>query len=277
MPGLAAGNIDTKSETDMKLFLAMRRAVLAILLLGLAGSGALAAEIQVITSGAFAAALAQLVPAYEKQSTHKVVVSNGASMGTAPDSIPSRLGRGEKFDILILARPALDGFADKGQVDPASRVDLAASTIGAAVRKGTPRPDISTVDALRKTLLAAKSIAYSASASGTYLSTELFPKLGVAEQLKDTAKKIYSERVGTVVARGDAELGFQQVSELLPIEGLEFLGEIPAEVQQTVFFSAGITKDAQNPEAARDLIRFLTSAEAAPIIRKTGMNPVAGK
>ena len=146
-----------------------------------------------------------------------------------------------------------------------------------AVRKGAPKPDISTVDALRKTLLQAKSIAYSASASGTYLSTELFPKLGIAEQLKNTAKKIYSERVGTVVARGDAELGFQQVSELLPIEGIDFLGEIPPEVQQTVFFSAGITRDVQNLEAAKDLIRFLTSAQAAPIIKKTGLNPVAAK
>ena len=255
----------------------MRRALLATLLLGLSVSAALAADIQVITSGAFSAALDQLAPAYERQSTNKVVISHGASMGTAQDAIPTRLARGEKFDILILARPSLDGFADQGKVDPSTRVDLAASTIGAAVRKGAPKPDISTVDALRKTLLQAKSIAYSASASGTYLSTELFPKLGVAEQLKDTAKKIYSERVGTVVARGDAELGFQQVSELLPIEGIDFLGEIPPEVQQTVFFSAGITRDAQNLEAAKDLIRFLTSAQAAPIIKKTGMNPVVAK
>ncbi len=261
----------------MKLFQAMRRALLASLVLGLATSAALAADIQVITSGAFSAALAQLVPAYERQSTNKVIVSHGASMGTAPDAIPTRLARGEKFDVLILARPSLDGFADQGKVDPATRVDLAASTIGVAVRKGAPKPDISTVDALRKTLLQAKSIAYSASASGTYLSTELFPKLGIAEQLKNTAKKIYSERVGTVVARGDAELGFQQVSELLPIEGIDFLGEIPPEVQQTVFFSAGITRDVQNLEAAKDLIRFLTSAQAAPIIKKTGLNPVAAK
>ena len=237
----------------------------------------LAADIRVITSGAFSAAFKELIPAYEKQSSNKVIISSGASMGTAPDSIPTRLGRGETFDILILAGPALDGFAKQGKVMQGSRVDLANSTIGAAVRKGAPRPDISTVDALKKTLLASKSIAYSASASGTYLSTELFPKLGIAEQLSTTAKKIYSERVGAVVERGDAELGFQQVSELLPFEGLDFIGEIPAEVQQTVPFSAGITTGTNNLDAARDLIGFLASANAAPVIKKTGMNPIVAK
>ncbi len=254
------------------------RCLLAVAsVLAFAAGPALAADIHVITSGAFSAAFKELVPAYEKQSSNKVVISYGASMGTAPDSIPTRLVRGETFDILILARPALDGFAKQGKVMEDTQVDLAASTIGAAVRKGAPKPDISTVEALRKTLLDAKSIAYSASASGTYLSTELFPRLGVADQLKDTAKKIFSERVGTVVARGDAELGFQQVSELLPIEGLDFIGEIPPEVQQTVFFSAGITTDTKSLEAARDLIGFLASTNAAPIIKKTGMNPVVAK
>jgi molybdate transport system substrate-binding protein len=162
-------------------------------------------------------------------------------MGAAPDSIPTRLSRQETFDILILAGPALEGFIKKGNVAAGTRVDLANSTIGAVVKKGAPKPDISTVAALKNTLLQAKSIAYSASASGTYLSTELFVKLGVAEQLKDTAKKIYSERVGSVVARGEAELGFQQVSELLSIDGLDYLGEIPLEVQQTIPFSSGIT------------------------------------
>lgn len=236
--------------------------------------GAFADEIQVITSGAFAEALVALAPIYEKQSQHKVIISNGSSMGSAPDSIPSRLARGERFDILILAAPALDTFIKSGQVQAGTKVDLVASVIGAAVRKGASKPDISTVEALKKTLLAAKSVAYSASASGTYLSTVLFAQLGIADQMQLTAKKIYSERVGTVVARGDADLGFQQVSELIPIAGIDFLGELPAEVQQTVLFSAGITSNRNNLNAARDLIAFLASQQAAPMIIQAGLKPI---
>lgn len=233
-----------------------------------------AADIQVITSGAFAEALKTLAPEYEKQSSNKVIISYGSSMGGAPDSIPSRLARDEKFDVLILASPALDGFIKSGTVQPGSKVDLVASVIGAAVKAGAPRPDISTMAAFKSALLNAKSVAYSASASGTYLSTEVFPKMGIAEQMSKTAKKIYSERVGTVVARGDAELGFQQVSELIPISGIDFIGEIPPEVQQTVFFSAGITSNVGNLVAARDLVAYLASPAAAPVIQKAGLKPV---
>ena len=261
----------------MKSFCNLQRSFLALALSFGLSVTAFAAELHVITSGAFATAFKELVPLYEKQSTHTVKISYGSSMGAAPDSIPTRLSRQETFDILILAGPALEGFIQKGNVAQGTRVDLANSTIGAVVKKGAPKPDISTVAALKNTLLQAKSIAYSASASGTYLSTELFVKLGVAEQLKDTAKKIYSERVGSVVARGEAELGFQQVSELLSIDGLEYLGEIPAEVQQTVPFSAGITSTTQEMKAAKALIEFLASEKAAPIIKKTGMNPIISK
>lgn len=199
---------------------------------------------------------------------------SGDYLWGAPDSIPSRLARDEKFDVLILASSALDGFIRDGVVQPDSRVDLVSSVIGAAVKAGAPKPDISTVAALKETLLNAKSVAYSASASGTYLSTELFPKLGIAEQMSKTAKKIYSERVGTVVARGDAELGFQQVSELIPVSGINLIGEIPAEVQQTVLFSAGITNKANDLDASRDLIAFLASPKAVATIQKAGLKPV---
>jgi molybdate transport system substrate-binding protein len=175
-----------------------------------APSTAAADEIRVITSGGFSAAYDQLVPLYEQATGHKVVTSRGASMGNAQDSIPSRLARGEQFDIVILADSALDNLAAQGKVEAGSRVDLARSMIGMSVRKGTPKPDISTVDALRQTLLDAKSVAYSASASGTYLANELFPRLGVAEQMKGKATRILSERVGAVVLRGDADIGFQR-------------------------------------------------------------------
>ncbi|RQO81581.1 substrate-binding domain-containing protein [Acidovorax sp. FJL06] len=254
----------------------------AVLGLGLALGAAIApsaqaAEIRVVTSGGFSAAYDQLIPLYEQATGHTVVTARGASMGNAPDSIPSRFARGEPFDIVILADAGLEALIAQGKVQAGSRVDLARSMIGMSVRKGTPKPDISTVEALKQTLLNAQSIAYSASASGVYLSGELFPRLGVAEQIKDKARKIYSERVGAVVLRGEAEIGFQQVSELLPFKELEFVGPLPDEVQQRVFFSAGVAVGTQNPEAARHLIRFLAAPAAAPIVRSTGMEPAANR
>ena len=240
-------------------------------------STAHAADIRVVTSGGFSAAYDQLVPLYEQATGHRVITARGASMGNAQDAIPSRLARGEQFDIVILADAGLEQLIAEGKVQQGSRVDLARSMIGMSVRKGTPKPDISSVEALKQTLLDAKSIAYSASASGTYLASELFPRLGVAEQIKDKASRILSERVGAVVLRGDAEIGFQQVSELLPFKELEFVGPLPDEVQQRVFFSAGIAAAAAEPDVARHFIRFLASAAAAPLVRSTGMEPAAAR
>lgn len=252
------------------LFRARAAAALASLLL--AGS-ALAGEVHAITSGAFTEAFRELVPLFEKRTGHGVKSSFGASMGNAPDAIPTRFARGEQFDVIILARPALDQFVKDGRVVPGSQTDLGLSKIGVAVRAGAPKPDVSTVEALRRTLLEAKSIAYSASASGTYLSTVLFQKLGVAEQVMPKATRILSERVGTVVARGDAEIGFQQVSELLPIAGIDYVGELPDEVNQIVAFSAGVVVGAKDPDTAREFIRFLASPEAAQTIARTGLVP----
>ena len=251
-----------------------RRAVSALLVAVLAGPSAWATEIRVVTSGAFTEAYKQLVPMYEEATGHKVISAYGASIGKAPDSIPSRFARGEKFDLVILSEGGLEALMRGGQLVPGSRVDIVRSQIGAAVRKGMPKPDISTVEALKQTLLQAQSVAYSASASGTYLSTELFAKLGVQDRLAVTGKKIYSERVGAVVARGDAEIGFQQVSELIYFKELDFIGTLPPEVQQTIYFSAGLVKDAQEPEAARHLLKFLTSPSVAAIVRATGLDPV---
>lgn len=232
-----------------------------------------AAPLRVISSGGFTAAYKTLAPLYAQASGQRIDSQYGASIGNAPDAIPTRLARGERFDIIILSDNALDEMIRKGQVLPGSRVDLGLSLIGAAVKKGTPKPDISTVDALKQTLMNAKSIAYSASASGTYLATELFPKLGVAPQVMPKAKRILSERVGAVVARGDAELGFQQASELLPFTELDYLGPIPAEAQQRVFFSAGVMANSTQMDAAKRFIRYLASPAAASIVRSTGLEP----
>ncbi|MFZ9558120.1 MAG: substrate-binding domain-containing protein [Limnohabitans sp.] len=233
-----------------------------------------AAEIRVITSGAFTEAYKQLVPLYEAATGDKVISAFGASIGNAPDSIPSRLARGETFDLVILSEGGLAALEKAGQVVSGSRMDLARSQIGAAVRKGTPKPDISTVAALKQAILNAKSIAYSASASGTYLSSELFPKLGVTQHTDVAAKRIFSERVGAVVARGDAELGFQQVSELIYFKELDFIGTLPDEVQQTIFFSAGLVQGSAHANSARQLARFLSSAAVAEMVRATGLDPV---
>ena len=232
------------------------------------------AQVNVISSGAFTAAYKELVSGCEVKIGQKVTSAFGASMGAAPDAIPNRLARGEPADIIILAAPALDGLIKEGKALPGSRVDLARSAIGLSVKTGTLKPDISTVAALKKALLEAKSIAYSASASGVYLSEELFPKLDEGGQILAKSKKIFSERVGTVVARGDAELGFQQVSELVGIPGLDFVATLPAEVQRITVFSAGLAASTKEPEAAKKLIACLGAAEAAPTIAKTGLEPV---
>jgi len=230
-------------------------------------------ELHVMTSGGFTAAYDELRPQFEKQSGYVVKTAYGASTGGASDSIPSRLGRGEPADIVILARAALDALVKDGKVIPGSQVDLVKSSIGIVVKKGAPRPDIGTVEAFKRALLDAPSIAYSASASGIYYETELMKKLGAENELRPKSRRILSERVGTVVARGDAAIGMQQVSELLPIPGVDFVGKIPEELQRVTVFSAGIAVDSRNPDAARELIQFLTSEPAVPAIVKSGLEP----
>jgi molybdate transport system substrate-binding protein len=247
----------------------------ATLLLWLAAGVPAANQVHVMTSGGLTAALLELTPAFERASGHTVVTTYGASMGGAPDSIPSRLRRGEPADVVILASQALDDLIAQGTVSAGSRVDLARSNIGMAVRAGARKPDISTVEALKRTLLQAKSIAYSSSASGVYLSTELFPRLGVAGEIAGRTQRIESERVGTVVARGDAEIGFQQISELIPVPGIDYVGPLPPEVQRVTVFSAGVAAGAKAPDDARAFIRFLASPAAAPAITKSGMEPMA--
>jgi molybdate transport system substrate-binding protein len=253
------------------MFLFSRRvALFAVSVLSLADTTR-ADEIKVMTSGAFTAALLQLRGEFERTTHHQMVTVFGASMGGAPDSIPSRLQRGETADVVILAAPALDELIQQNKVVRGSRVDLVRSSIGVAVRAGTSRPDISSAGALRRALLAAKSIAYSASASGVYVSQELFQRLGIAEQMGSKCKRIDSEPVGAVVARGDADIGFQQISELLPVPGIDYLGPLPPELQKATVFSAGVGAGAKNPDAARALIKFLASPAAARAITDTGL------
>jgi molybdate transport system substrate-binding protein len=230
-------------------------------------------NIKVVTSGAFTAAYLELVPAYERATHYKLVTEFGPSMGTTLNAIPIRLERGEAIDVVIMAGPALDDLIKQGKVRADSRIDLAQSKIGMAVKAGAPKPDISTLDALKRTLLAAKSIAYSDSASGVYLSTELFPKLGIAGQIKGKCRKIEADPVGGVVATGEVEIGFQQISELLPVKGIEIVGELPPGAQRVTVFAAGIPATSKHPEAAKALIQWLASPANYTAIEKTGLEP----
>jgi molybdate transport system substrate-binding protein len=255
----------------------VRRSALVVVGLLALAVAAQAAEIRVMTSGGFTAAYNELTPEFERATQHKVLTAYGASQGGAPDSIPSRLERGEPADLVILAGPALDDLIKQGKIVDGSRVDLVRSVIGMVVRAGAPKPDIGSVEALKRTLLEAQSIAYSASASGAYLSTELFPRLGIAEQIKGKSKRIESARVATVVARGEAEIGFQQVSELLGMPGVDYVGPLPPEVQRVTVFAAGLTTGAKEPDAARELIKFFRSPAAGPVITKSGLEPVTAQ
>lgn len=238
----------------------------------LSNSLAVADDIQVVSSGGFAAAYRALAPSFEQQTGHKLISAWGPSMGKTPQAIPNRLERGEVIDVVIMVGDALDKMAAKGQV--ADGTVLARSRIGLAVKSGAAKPDISTVAALKQALLSAQSIAYSDSASGVFLSTVLFPRLGIDAQIKDKCRMIPAEPVGQVVARGEAELGFQQLSELLPISGIDIVGLLPEDAQQVTTFSAGVVATSKVKAAAKELIEYLSSSAAAPAIRKAGLDPI---
>ncbi|MBY0330189.1 MAG: substrate-binding domain-containing protein [Acetobacteraceae bacterium] len=233
-------------------------------------------ELHVLSSGGLNEAYNILGPQWEQATGHTLRTARGASMGAAPDAIPQRLARGEPADVVLLAAEGLDGLIARGLAVPGSRVDIARSLIGMAVREGAPKPDISTPERLRDVLLAAASIGYSASASGVYIENEMFRRLGIHDQVMPKARKIFSERVAAVVARGEVEVGFQQVSEIIFIPGVTYVGTLPDAVQRATIFSAGIGARAANPEAGRALIRFLASAEAAPQLARTGLEPLSG-
>jgi molybdate transport system substrate-binding protein len=202
-------------------------------------------------------------------------------MGDSPEAIPTRLARGEAADVLILDGAAADELAARGLARGGSKVNLALSQIGMVVRAGARTPDISSVDAFRRTLLAALSIGYSDSGSGTYLSTQLFARLGIADSVLPKSRKVRGppsgEPVAAVVGRGEAEIGFQQVSELLNVAGVDYVGTIPAELQPGFTFAGMLTRSSRETEGAAALLRFLNSPEAAPVITKAGLSPTAGQ
>ena len=222
-------------------------------------------QIKVMLSAAFKEAYLELVPQFERASGHKV-----ESLWVPSVQMMTRLKGGESVDLVILSAASLDEIRKAGLVS--DRTDLARSGIGVAVKSGARRPDISSGEAVKRAVLAAKGIAYSTGPSGIYLMG-LFQRMGIAEAIKSKVKQVQGEPAGGVVARGEAEIAFQQVSELLPVPGIDLVGPLPADIQQITVFSAGLYAAAKQPDAARALVKFLTAPAAAPVIRKKGMEP----
>ena len=228
-----------------------------------------AAEIKVLSTQAVEGAYRQLVPQFEKASGNKVT-----TVFTGTLDAQERIAAGEAFDLIIMAGPAIDDLIKAGKIAPGSKVDLASSGIGMAVPAGKPKPDIRSTEALKKTLLTAKSIGYSTGPSGVYLA-ELFRKLGVADQIKSKLTQTPTGVVvGTLLAKGDVEIGFQQVSELAHYPGIDYVGPLPADVQLVTIFSSGIQVGAKTADAARAWVAFLTSPAAATVFKSESMEPV---
>jgi len=224
-------------------------------------------EIKVMLSAAFKEAYLELAPQFERATGHKLV-----TLWVPSVQMMNRLKGGETVDVVILSAGSLDELIQAGRVVPGSRVDLARSGVGVAVRAGAPKPDISSGETVKHALLNAKAIAYSTGPSGIYLAG-LFERMGIAEQLKSKLRRVQGEPAGAVVARGEADLAFQQVSELLPVAGIDLVGPLPPDIQKITTFSAGICVGVNEPDAGKALIRFLTAPAAAPVIRKKGMEP----
>lgn len=231
-------------------------------------------QLTVMTSGTFATALAVLGPEFERETGIRLTIVRGASVGDSPTSIPSRLMANEYVDVIILSKESLERLTDRGEVRPGTGVDLVRSRIAMAVQSGAEKPDISTVDAFVGAVRRAESFAYSASVSGTYLSTEVFPELGIWEEIESKGVRVNGEPVAALVARGEVEIGFQQVSEILAVDGVELVGPLPADIQLVSTFSAAVTARSLNSASAEALIEFLSSPAAAETIISMGLDPV---
>jgi molybdate transport system substrate-binding protein len=226
-------------------------------------------ELKVLSSGAAAAVLPQLVPQFERASGHKVAVSYGST-----NRIISRIRDGEASDVVIVNDAGIEELTQQGKIVAGSRVDLARTGLGIAVRRGAAKPDISTLEAFKQALLSARSIAHTATgASGVYFAA-LIERLGMAEKLKPRIRVIAGGLVGEIVARGETELGVQMVSEILAVPGAELVGPLPAEVQHLTMVCAGVFAGTAAGEAARSFIEFLATPAAGLAMKAKGLEPV---
>jgi molybdate transport system substrate-binding protein len=227
-----------------------------------------AAEIRVLSTQATEEAYRELVPEFEKSTGHKVTTTFTGTLDAN-----KRLAAGESYDLLIMSASSIDEHINGGKVVPGSRVDLAKSGVGVGVKSGASKPDIGTTEALKKTILAARSIGYSTGPSGIYV-IGLFQRMGVADEIKGKLKQTPTGVfVGSIIANGEAEIGFQQVSELSHFAGVDYVGPLPADVQQFTMFSSGIIVGAKDADGAKTLVKFITAPAAAAAFKKRGMEP----
>jgi molybdate transport system substrate-binding protein len=230
----------------------------------MAPTGTGAAEIKVICSGAMRPALEELAPQFERASGHKLAISFAGT-----NVIRDRVQAGEAVDVIILAATAVDALLAQGKL--AAKVDLVRSGVGVGVRAGASRPDLSSAEAFKRTLLAAKSFSRSEGPSGVYIA-DLFERMGIAEAMKGKTVVVRGRLVGDALVKGEADIGVQQVSELKSVPGVDVL-PMPAEIQHITVFAAGISVAAKASAAVQALIKFLTSPAAAPVIRAKGLEP----
>jgi molybdate transport system substrate-binding protein len=234
-------------------------------------AGANAAEIKLLTAGAFKQVVLALVPDFEKQSGHKVIVDNGTA-----GELKKRIEGGEAFDVAVITLAIVDELTSKGKLAQDSRANLASVGIGVMVKEGASKPDVSTVDAFKRALLAAKSVAYidpaSGGSSGIYVD-KLLEKLGVADQIRPKAKLKKGGHVADLIVSGEAELGIHQISEIIPVQGVTLVGPLPTEIQNTTTYAAGLSASARDKSAAEALIKAFSGPAAAAVLRAKGMEP----
>jgi molybdate transport system substrate-binding protein len=231
------------------------------------------AQLSVLISGGFAGAYEQLLPEVQRMSGIQVTTGSGASQGSGPQTIAAQLGRGVAADVVILSREGLSELIAANRIATGTDVNLASVPLGVAVRAGGPKPDVSTIHSFKQVLLKAKAIAIPGSTGGIWLTTEVFPRLGIAEEInvKLTAR---GTSATAMVAAGEADIGVMPVSEILHAAGVDFVGTIPPEIQLAQVFSAAVVAGSREIEAAKRLIEFLASARASETIRKSGMEPL---
>lgn len=227
-----------------------------------------AAEIKVMASNAVKEAYSELIPAFEKESGHKVTVAWGGTI-----DLKKRIAAGEIADIVITPSGDIDEMIRDGKLAAGTRVDLVKSLIGVAVRRGAPKPDLSSGEGLKKSLLASKAIVISGGPSGYYLR-DVFEKMGIAAAIKPKLTQIGSGLpVGDVLAQGRGDIGFTQISEFLPFKTIDYVGPLPADIQLVTVFSSGMHRVAPSPDAAKALVKFLTGPAAVPVLKRDGLEP----
>ena len=245
---------------------AMTMAMLAVLL-GWPGV-VNAAEIKVFSTRAIATVLDKVGPEFERATGHRLNVTTDIAI-----RMVRRIQGGEPFDFLVATPGQIDELVGEGKIIPDTRANLTRSAIGVQVRAGAPKPDVSTVDAFKRALLNARSIAYlKEGQSGIYLA-DLFKRLGVAEAIESKVTRPETDKVSELVAKGEVELGMVVITQILTTPGVELVGPLPAEIQSYVTFTGGVSSASRAPDAARELIRFLAGPVALPVIKAQGMEP----